>query len=503
MAAQLTTTVRMFGNTAGVQEILITPSLLIWPVAKIRRRFTFSRCPTTRVTRRSGGASLHGTAGNRKAVAPAPRVSWGTEGSMTRAQAGYGAWAKDSNQRSTTVGKANRLRRRLKEKARKGPTSTGSGGAWSTNGQPTLQERAAVDVMEALRALAYNDTTAFQVAFARVAGRSGSVGWRRSVERLLADHLQSVVSEAWHHGWQPADLVRVVTRRLSRPHVALTGDAIAAQMQRYTSISVDPRWTSQLADLEVQVWRRPDQNHLAAMDEAQNAEWATVVSCALEVLNLIAGLPWLEKLIPIPGTARATDATAHRAAIDERVLGRIRALLAKAESSTFPAEAETFTAGAQSLMARHSIDHALLSALDQSSSDQPVGRRIGIDNPYEAPKAMLLTAVAEANRCRTVWSRELGFSTVVGFAADLDAVELLFTSLLVQATTAMMHAGSQTDRYGRSSTRSFRKSFLTAYASRIGQRLAEATGAQTTKAASEPAGRNLLPVLAVRSEAVD
>ena len=32
---------------------------------------------------------------------------------------------------------------------------------------------------------------------------------------------------------------------------------------------------------------------------------------------------------------------------------------------------------------------------------------------------------------------------------------------------------------------------------------AEATGAQTTKAATEPAGRNLLPVLAVRTEAVD
>jgi len=111
--------------------------------------------------------------------------------------------------------------------------------------------------------------------------------------------------------------------------------------------------------------------------------------------------------------------------------------------------------------------------------------------------------VAEANRCRTVWSRDLGFSTAIGFPADLDAVELLFTSLLVQATSAMMKAGSRTDDYGRSRTRSFRQSFLTAYASRIGQRLAEATGTQTTKAAAEPAGANLLPVLAARSEAVD
>ena len=221
-------------------------------------------------------------------------------------------------------------------------------------------------------------------------------------------------------------------------------------------------------------------------------------------MDLITGLPKLEKLTPIPGTAHPSSSAAHRrTAIDERVLSRIRALLAKAESTTFPAEAETFTAGAQSLMARHSIDHALLSTLGQSSSEQPTGRRIGIDNPYEGPKAILLGAVAEANRCRTVWSRELGFSTAIGFPADLDAVELLFTSLLVQATTAMMKAGSRTDGYGRSRTRSFRQSFLTAYASRIGQRLAEATGTQTTKAATEPAGRNLLPVLAARNEAVD
>ncbi len=201
---------------------------------------------------------------------------------------------------------------------------------------------------------------------------------------------------------------------------------------------------------------------------------------------------------------KPADSAGHpQRAVDERVLGRIRALLAKAESTTFPAEAETFTAGAQALMARHCIDHALLSALDQSSSEEPTGRRIGIDNPYESPKAMLLGAVAEANRCRAVWSQGRGFCTAIGFPTDLDAVELLFTSLLVQATTAMMQAGSRTDDYGRSRTRSFRQSFLIAYASRIGQRLAEATGTETTRAATEPAGRNLLPVLAARNEAVD
>ncbi|MEO6142359.1 MAG: DUF2786 domain-containing protein [Dermatophilaceae bacterium] len=331
------------------------------------------------------------------------------------------------------------------------------------------------------------------------------IGWPRPTDRQLADDLESAISGTWQRGWQPADLVRIVSRQLSSRHVSLTRDAIAAEMARYSPTTIDPRWASQLSDLEARIWWRPDQNHLQAWADEQETDWCATVFVARQVLDLLSRLPRLEMLTPIPGTARASDSASspRTATIDARVLGRIRALLAKAESTTFPAEAETFTAGAQSLMARHSIDHALLSALKQDSSEEPAGRRVGIDNPYDRPKAMLLGAVAEANRCRTVWSRGLGFSTAIGFPADLDAVELLFTSLLVQATAAMMQAGSRTDGYGRSRTRSFRQSFLTAYAVRIGQRLAEATGAQTTRAANEPASRNLLPVLAARNEAVD
>jgi hypothetical protein len=321
----------------------------------------------------------------------------------------------------------------------------------------------------------------------------------------LADSLQSAVCTTWDRGWQPADLIRVVSRQLTKRHVSLTRDAIANQMQRYAPATVDPRWTAQLSELDAVVWWRPDQNHLVAWAEMHNTEWSAVAVCASGVLTFIAALPRLEKLTPIPGTARPADSAANpqSAAINERVLHRIRALLAKAESTTFPAEAETFTAGAQSLMARHSIDHALLASLSHSPSDKPTGRRIGIESPYESPKAMLLGSVAQANRCRAVWSRFFGSSTVIGFPADLDAVEMLFTSLLVQATTAMMKAGSRTDAYGRSETRSFRQSFLIAYASRIGQRLTQATGTATTKAATEPSGQNLLPVLAARTEAVD
>jgi hypothetical protein len=216
-------------------------------------------------------------------------------------------------------------------------------------------------------------------------------------------------------------------------------------------------------------------------------------------------------LLPLPGTVRrrarpATTATTH--SVDQRMLERVRALLAKAESTEFPEEAEALTARAQELMARHSIDEAVLAAAaahrsGQSAPDEASGRRLFIDNPYEAAKAILLEVIATANRCRAIWHKPLGMSSIVGFPSDLDAVELLFTSLLVQATTAMLAAGSRQDACGRSRTRSFRQSFLAAYAQRIGERLAEATGDAERQAAADSPGTDLVPVLAARSRVVD
>lgn len=174
------------------------------------------------------------------------------------------------------------------------------------------------------------------------------------------------------------------------------------------------------------------------------------------------------------------------------MLARIRALLAKAEATGYPQEAEALSAKAQELMARHSIDEAVLAsggtAARDGGGDAPGACRIGVDPPYETAKAVLLDAVASANRCRAVWHEEFGFSTVVGFEADLEVVELLHTSLLVQATAAMTAAEAAQRAGGRRRTKTFRQSFLAAYAHRMGDRLAAAVREQTAEAAGEGAG---------------
>lgn len=183
-----------------------------------------------------------------------------------------------------------------------------------------------------------------------------------------------------------------------------------------------------------------------------------------------------------------------------RMLEKVRALLAKAESTTFEEEAEAYTAKAQELMARHAIDEALL---DRNAGPAGVeALRVPVDDPYARAKASLLSAVANENRCRTVWAGQHRRATVFGAAPDLRATEMLYTSLLVQAAAAMQRAGSRADAGGRSRTRSFRHAFLLAFAGRIAERLRSANEAAVDAAAGQ-VGDAFLPVLAARAEAAE
>lgn len=437
------------------------------------------------------------------------------------------------------MGRNNQARRRMKAAARKSEARRGgSGGSGQPPGasftQPNpatnpatnqsndpakeeaddeLRERQAVNWLlgEALDALDTGFGDRIDDVVVSLAARCASPRTHRVVVALV-EALADGAAEAWQRGWQPSDIHRLAGRSLSRAEQSLVVDVMTHELDRYAAATIDHRWSAQLRELGGEVWWPRSSSWLEAR-RGRGLDWWTLISQALRVLHLLARLPTLERLTPLPGTALPVarppgSSDADQPVVDERILSRVRMLLAKAEATTFEAEAETFTAGAQSLMARHSIDAALLAAADDArhrGHALPQGRRIGIDNPYDGPKAMLLDAVAAANRCRMVWSRELGFSTVVGFESDLECVEVLFTSLLVQATRTLTSAGSRSDRYGRSRTRAFRQSFLTAYAGRIGERLREVTAGEevTASATARAEGRELVPVLAARAQEVD
>ncbi len=74
---------------------------------------------------------------------------------------------------------------------------------------------------------------------------------------------------------------------------------------------------------------------------------------------------------------------------------------------------------------------------------------IWIEDPYAPAKGRLLAAVGATNRVRVVWDGDYGYMNVVGFVSELDAVEMVFMSLLVQASHSMLTKGRVVDERGR------------------------------------------------------
>jgi hypothetical protein len=183
--------------------------------------------------------------------------------------------------------------------------------------------------------------------------------------------------------------------------------------------------------------------------------------------------------------------------MSDAMLSKVRKLLAKAEDPACTAEeAEAFTTKAAELIARYGVDRALLAARDPATD--PVGDRlIDVVAPYALDKAGLLAAVASALRCRPVRRRDgSGFTMhLFGFASDLERVEILFTSLLVQAAHGLAGAPIPPGDHPAA----FRRSWLAGFASAVGSRLRESESA----AASESSAPSLALVLADRSGHVE
>src|SRR6201991_5301775 len=184
-------------------------------------------------------------------------------------------------------------------------------------------------------------------------------------------------------------------------------------------------------------------------------------------------------------------------------LDTIRKLLAKAERAATAAEAETYTA--MELMARHGVDTALL-AVARPGSDRIGPQRIAMENPYSAGKARLLGWTASALGCRWVLHGARGGKvaavTVFGHASDRQRVELLYTSLQLQASTQLVRV--RPPARGES-VAAYRRSWLHGFAVEVHRRLsdAEERAAGAARCDSSMGGPSVALVLADRREQVD
>ncbi|MEU1836248.1 DUF2786 domain-containing protein [Micromonospora chersina] len=182
--------------------------------------------------------------------------------------------------------------------------------------------------------------------------------------------------------------------------------------------------------------------------------------------------------------------------MSEAMLSKVRKLLAQAEDpACTPAESAAFMAKATELIARYGVDRALLAAREPATD--PVGDRVvEVVAPYARDKAGLLAAVAEPLRCRCVRRRQgSGFDLhLFGFASDLERVELLFTSLLVQAAHGLAGAAVPAGEHPAA----FRRAWLAGFAHVVAERLRTAEAG----AVAESGAPSVALVLADRSDRV-
>lgn len=152
------------------------------------------------------------------------------------------------------------------------------------------------------------------------------------------------------------------------------------------------------------------------------------------------------------------------------IISRVQALIAKAESSPFPAEADAFMAKAQQLINDHAIDQARLNGANPSSVGHDT---LPIKGTYTRERSLIWSAAANANRCQLLTLSAYGTSkvsdmTLIGREQDRQLVRLLATSLELQAMRRLgeleLHAAWESPVVQR-------RSFLRGFAIEVADRL--------------------------------
>ena len=164
------------------------------------------------------------------------------------------------------------------------------------------------------------------------------------VRDVAATVLENITRDLVAQGWTPADLGQITRRRLAPRHASLLAALLVAEADRHPDHLVQPAWRDELAELGL----------------SQPLDLVTVegMQLALEIGALLTTLPAIAQVMPPPGTAGGSSAT--RSSAHRQQLIRVRALLAKAESTEFVEEAEALSAKAQELISRYALEHLLV-----------------------------------------------------------------------------------------------------------------------------------------------
>ncbi|MBM7771215.1 hypothetical protein JOD54_001419 [Actinokineospora baliensis] len=183
----------------------------------------------------------------------------------------------------------------------------------------------------------------------------------------------------------------------------------------------------------------------------------------------------------------ATETTREqKAKIKQKVAG----LLAKAESTEFPAEAQELAAKAAELMARYNLD-AAAARDDKGARPEPISTvdfTVSGQGWHGKARSALYWAVAEATGCKAVhinnkMNGEDRLVTVVGAASTIESLKMLLPSILLQAENSgakatkkhMTEIGPRIDTAANKNIerRTYFRSYLEGYGKGVAQKISD------------------------------
>lgn len=199
----------------------------------------------------------------------------------------------------------------------------------------------------------------------------------------------------------------------------------------------------------------------------------------------------------------------------EKILGKVRALLAQAEhKNTSPEEAEVFMAKAQALIAKYGFEEDELAIQDPERGFQVGDRKFECHAPFAQEKVHLWGSIATPMGIKSVQRKEWKSGKpyresradkqviilhVFGTKADLDRAELLYTSLLLQQASALRKAEvpEWVTWHGRTA---WNRSWLIGFGDRIFYRIQEAENAARAETMTDASGQSVSTALVLASK---
>lgn len=146
---------------------------------------------------------------------------------------------------------------------------------------------------------------------------------------------------------------------------------------------------------------------------------------------------------------------------NDKWLEIVRKLLAKAEDPACSlAEAEAINDKVTQLIAKHSIDEAMLKA-SNNVKEEIISITVHVPDPYEKAKGTLLGRIAATFNCMRISLTEKNKYKLIGHMSDVEKVYMLYLSLNMQMQGQLVQAQVHKPAYEHGKT--FNASFVTGY----------------------------------------